>query len=172
MFQVVPGNGFGGDSGFGSGAGFGGPSRGASRPGNAQTIVTKDIYVHVPPPEGPEEFEGETGRPSVNKKHYKILFIKAPTPNFQQQLQLMKKSQGEEKTLVYVLVKKPDIQTALDIEETEVKPQNKPEVYFIKYKTRKESQSHGHGHGGHDSHAPTSQYGPPGHQAGGPYQKK
>lgn len=95
--------------------------------------------------EEPEIDEQEIGAesPVINhKKHYKIIFIKAPSQPtvsrklIQQQIQAV----NEEKTLVYVLFKKPD--TVHEVRQLvhaapEVKPQ-KPEVFFIKYRTEKE----------------------------------
>jgi biopolymer transport protein ExbD len=42
------------------------------------------------------------------QKHYKIIFVKAPSYPTQSQAQLQAQSKTEEKTLVYVLVKKPE----------------------------------------------------------------
>lgn len=73
------------------------------------------------------------------QKHYKIIFIKAPsTPNYNQQIIQQLAPQTEEKTLVYVLSKKPEY-TAPEILSTKAAaPPSKPEVYFIKYKAQKE----------------------------------
>lgn len=62
-----------GDTGAGGYAGAGG------------TLVQKHIYVHVAPPE-PEELRPQ--RPisaGQSTKHYKIIFIKAPSYDLQQQ---------------------------------------------------------------------------------------
>lgn len=108
--------------------------------------VEKHIYVHVPP----DDLE-ERGHQHVHqqlpaaqpKKHYKIIFIKAPNqqPSTNVYTQLAQQQQTEEKTLVYVLVKKPDEPTIQDIQQIQntYKP-SKPEVYFIKYKTHKENE--------------------------------
>lgn len=58
--------------------------------------------------------------------------------------------QNEEKTLVYVLVKKPDDQQDIVIPTPAPTQPSKPEVYFIKYKTQKDGGSGG-GSGGYDS---------------------
>lgn len=111
--------------------------------------IEKHIYVHVPP----EDLEEDNSQKSVTqqqlsvppKKHYKIIFIKAPsypTPNYNQ-LAAAVAPQTEEKTLVYVLVKKPEspsIEQIQQIQQSSFKS-SKPEVYFIKYKTRKENDS-------------------------------
>ncbi|XP_037810073.1 uncharacterized protein LOC119602564 [Lucilia sericata] len=105
--------------------------------------IEKHIYVHVPP----EDLEEDNQPKFVNqqqvfsppKKHYKIIFIKAPsypTPNYSQ-LAAAVAPQTEEKTLVYVLVKKPELPSLEQIQQSTYKS-SKPEVYFIKYKTRKD----------------------------------
>lgn len=62
-----------------------------------------------------------------------------------QQIQSQQQPQNEEKTLVYVLVKKPDHEAELQEllaarQQQPVTPPSKPEVYFIKYKAQKEQQ--------------------------------
>ncbi|XP_050071701.1 uncharacterized protein LOC126559570 [Anopheles maculipalpis] len=140
--------GFGGSSFSSSGAGsfgggvssFGGGSfGGGSFGGSQQAIIQKHIYVHVPPPE-PEEVRVQ--RPiqlAAPQKHYKIIFIKAPSAPSYQAPQIPIQPQNEEKTLVYVLVKKPDEQQDIVIPTPAPTQPSKPEVYFIKYKTQKES---------------------------------
>lgn len=112
--------------------------------------VEKHIYVHVPP----EDLE-ERGHQHIQqqlpvsqpKKHYKIIFIKAPNqqPSTNVYTQIAQQQASEEKTLVYVLVKKPDEPTIQDIQQIQstYKP-SKPEVYFIKYKTHKDHEGVGH----------------------------
>ncbi|XP_058443078.1 keratin, type II cytoskeletal 2 epidermal-like [Malaya genurostris] len=205
-FSSFGGSGFGGSSSFSSGgASFGGSSfsggggggGGGYSGGSQQAIIQKHIYVHVPPPE-PEEVRIQ--RPislAPAQKHYKIIFIKAPSAPAYQAPQIPLQPQNEEKTLVYVLVKKPDDQQDIIIPTPAPTQPSKPEVYFIKYKTQKESSggysgnagasfsadiggsiggghdsgiSSGHGDdlsGGHGATAPAAQYGPPGKS--GPY---
>lgn len=84
------------------------PSQAASA---QNTLIQKHIYVHVPAPEDDEFSEPispEVLSPLGRQKHYKIIFIKAPsTPSISQQIaqQQLIQQQTEEKTLVYVLVK-------------------------------------------------------------------
>uniref|UniRef100_A0A336KZ57 CSON001799 protein n=1 Tax=Culicoides sonorensis TaxID=179676 RepID=A0A336KZ57_CULSO len=139
-FAVGSGNGFGGGSGSnqGSSSGFAGSSGSSQSSGSGQTIITKDVYIHVPAPEDDEEFAGETGAGAVQRKHYKIIFIKAPSVSIEQQLALQTAAGGEEKTIVYVLVKKPDLSTDLEIARNRKKNKDKPEVYFIKYNGQRE----------------------------------
>lgn len=77
-----------------------------SAPAATNTLVQKHIYVHVPPPEQEEE-ELITSLPlssvANRQKHYKIIFIKAPSaPSVSQQLvqAQLAQQQSEEKTLV------------------------------------------------------------------------
>lgn len=124
------GGSFGGDSSFGGG--YAGGYSGAP-------LVQKHIYVHVPPPE-PQEYRAPR-IPAVAppQKHYKIIFIKAPTPPTPVAPIIPLQPQNEEKTLVYVLVKKPEEQPDIIIPTQAPTQPSKPEVYFIKYQTQKEA---------------------------------
>lgn len=111
-----------------SGGGGGGYSSGPA------AIVQKHIYVHVPPP---DQDEIRVQRPipiAAPQKHYKIIFIKAPSPPQYQAPIIPVQPQNEEKTLVYVLVKKPEEQQDIIIPTAAPTQPSKPEVYFIKYK--------------------------------------
>lgn len=55
----------------------------------------------------------------------------APTPTAPV---IPEQSQDEHKTLVYVLVKKPEPQPLIEIPKIKPTEPSKPEVYFIKYK--------------------------------------
>ncbi|XP_059611059.1 uncharacterized protein LOC132257988 [Phlebotomus argentipes] len=99
--------------------------------------VQKHIYVHVPPPEHevlPAPRVVTYDRP---QKHYKIIFIKAPSPPAYQPPVLPQPLQDEEKTVVYVLVKKPEEQPDIVVPTPPPTVPSKPEVYFIKYNTHK-----------------------------------
>jgi len=105
------------------------------------SLVSKDIYVHVPPVEDSEERYPQPPLPvPPPRKHYRIVFIKAPTPSVNKAALRIKQAPVEEKTIIYVLTKKADpldLQTA--IEEAAPKQISKPEVFFIKYKTQEEA---------------------------------
>lgn len=106
--------------------------------GNGSVIVHKHIYVHVPPPE--EEEERRPNGPVTQlppQKHYKIIFIKAPSQEIKRQNLVASQPQNEEKTIVYVLVKKPEDVSGIQIPTIPPTAPSKPEVYFIKYKTQK-----------------------------------
>ncbi|KAJ2954327.1 hypothetical protein O0L34_g2585 [Tuta absoluta] len=123
-------SGFGGDSGFGGG--YAGGYSGAP-------LVQKHIYVHVPPPEPQEHKAPRIHQVAAPQKHYKIIFIKAPAPPAPTAPVIPVQPQNEEKTLVYVLVKKPEEQPDIVIPTPAPTQPSKPEVYFIKYQTQKES---------------------------------
>lgn len=105
-----------------------------------ETQVHKHIYVHVPP----KDFEDEEMAPRVvhqvapKQKHYKIVFIKAPSAPAIRAPVVPPTPQNEEKTLIYVLHKKPEAQPDIVIPSPAPTKPSKPEVYFIKYKTRKD----------------------------------
>ncbi|KAI8130818.1 hypothetical protein FF38_00440 [Lucilia cuprina] len=109
--------------------------------GPTETQVHKHIYVHVPPKDFEEE---EAMQPRVvheggpKQKHYKIVFIKAPSPPAMRAPIVPPAPQNEEKTLIYVLHKKPEAHPDIVIPTPAPTKPSKPEVYFIKYKTKKE----------------------------------
>lgn len=112
---------------------------------NQAPIINKHVYVHVAPEE-PEEVAFKPPAPLPPPvKNYKIIFIKAPSPPAYSRPVIPVQQQDEEKTLVYVLVKKPDEQPDLVIPTAAPTKPSKPEVYFIKYKSQKE---HSAGSGG------------------------
>ncbi|CAF4746260.1 unnamed protein product [Pieris macdunnoughi] len=124
--------------GFASDAGFGGGYAGGY---SGAPLVQKHIYVHVPPPEPQEQRLPRITPVAPPQKHYKIIFIKAPTPPAPVAPIIPVQSQNEEKTLVYVLVKKPEEQQDIVIPTPAPTQPSKPEVYFIKYQTQKESDA-------------------------------
>ncbi|XP_037729452.1 mediator of RNA polymerase II transcription subunit 15 [Drosophila subpulchrella] len=106
-----------------------------------QHLVSKDIYVHVPPAEEPEDrYPQPNLPPAPARKHYRIVFIKTPTPSATKTALRIKQAPVEEKTIIYVLTKKPDpLDLQAAIEEIAPKQPSKPEVFFIKYKTQEEA---------------------------------
>lgn len=117
---------------------------------NGNTVeVTKHIYVHVPPSDPLDEIKQKSKQQQYlssltkTRKHYKIIFIKAPTQEYPSTSEILANTpRNEEKTLVYVLVKKPDEPQIEEIQELQKNYEpSKPEVYFIKYKTRTDKES-------------------------------
>lgn len=138
--------GYSGSSGAGyssiSSAGYSGSSSAGYSGGYnyaAAPVVQKHIYVHVPPAEQEYVAPPQIQQVAPPQKHYKIIFIKAPTPPTPTVPILPQIQQDSEKTLIYVLVKKPEDQPQITIPTPAPTTPSKPEVYFIKYKTQKES---------------------------------
>lgn len=85
----------------------------------------------MPPP----EFERPESIPTQpitvnNRKHYKLIFIKAPSNNAAPIVEVP--AQNEEKTIVYVLSKKPEPFAQIPYVEPP-KIESKPEVRAINY---------------------------------------
>lgn len=124
-----------------------GPPAPAYGPPEIQQLITKNVYIHVPPEEPQEYAPSQSIEVPIPKKHYKIVFIKAPTAPTPTLPTIPVQPQDEHKTLVYVLVKKPEPQKQIEIPTPEPTQPSKPEVYFIKYKQAEKE--------------PAPQYGPP-----------
>lgn len=75
------------------------------------------------------------------QKHYKIIFIKAPSQTVYTPQYIPVPQPNEEKTIVYVLAKKPEKPQEIVIPKLEQKPPTKPEVFFIKYNNKDDSQA-------------------------------
>ena len=118
----------GGSGGYdvGTGGGYGGTS-----------LIQKHIDFHVTPPEPEKHISQREPQFRPAQKHYKIVFIKSPTPPTPTADNIQLPGHDEQKTLIYVLVKKPDQAEALKIQQPAPTQPSKPEVYFIKYKTQK-----------------------------------
>lgn len=128
----------GGGGSFSAGGGGSSFTSSLGNFGSGSTLVQKHIYVHVPPPE-PEDLRPQRILPvAPAQKHYKIIFIKAPSPPAPTLPAIPVQPQNEEKTLVYVLVKKPEEAPELNIPAPAPTQPSKPEVYFIRYKTQKD----------------------------------
>ncbi|KAL7302663.1 hypothetical protein TKK_0004721 [Trichogramma kaykai] len=108
-----------------------------------EAVVHKHVYVHLPPPEADEHLAPTVIRtaPAQPQKHYKIVFIKAPTVQQPAPIVHAPAVQNEEKTLIYVLVKKPEEQQEVVIPAAQPATPTKPEVFFIKYKAQKEGEN-------------------------------
>ncbi|XP_053946940.1 YLP motif-containing protein 1 [Anastrepha ludens] len=106
-------------------------------------IISKDIYIHSAPEDNEELDLGSQLDNVPVRKNYRIVFIKAPAQNLKLASAALKRAQNanEEKTVIYVLSKKPDlseVQQQLQQAQGQQKS-HKPEVYFIKYKTQEEA---------------------------------
>ena len=123
--------------------------------------ITKHIYVHAPQPEKEEILPPRWIEPSQPNKHYKIIFIKTPDAPKLGPIKIPAQPQNEEKTLVYVLSKKPDTQQEIIVQPPVQTKPSKPEVFYIKYKTKTEQTNHGPPE--HIPNPPKSEYGVPNH---------
>lgn len=127
-----------------------------------EPTITKNFYVHESPDDEDNAEVQDKIKEVKPQKNYKIIFIKAPTygaygsggryPNFplvrfhskafslRRSLTLFSLPQSEEKTIVYVLSKKHNDDDANDPNNTPAPPvTSKPEVFFVKYKTKEEA---------------------------------
>ncbi|CAH1099585.1 unnamed protein product [Psylliodes chrysocephalus] len=133
---------------------------------NPGSIVTKHIYVHVPPPDLEEQQQRLQPVFYPPKKTYKIIFIKTPTaPAASYASPSVIQPQSQDKTLIYVLVKKPEDQADIQIPEVVPTQPSKPEVYFIRYKSRKSPGGNGGPFEGFSGSGPASSFADP--SAGG-----
>lgn len=103
-------------------------------------IVTKNFFIHSAPEESEDEIQEELTQLSQQpRNHYNVLFVKTPAQTNRAAALNLAKTLKQEKTVVYVLAKKT---TASDLQDAIAEaPQhvNKPEVFFIKYRTPEEA---------------------------------
>lgn len=59
------------------------PSSEYGLPSQKYKLITKNIYIHVPPAEQPEYQPIQTFEKPIPKKHYNIVFIKGKINEFQ-----------------------------------------------------------------------------------------
>lgn len=103
--------------------------------------VLVDYYFHAAPEEE-EPPQPPTRFLQADPEHrYKIIFVKVPpsVPKVQETLELP--PQVQEKTVVYVLVKRPDDPKDIVLPIPRPTKPSKPEVFVIKYKNEKEIDS-------------------------------
>lgn len=107
---ISTGGGFtgGGITTGGFGGSIGGGAIGGGTIGGGVTNVHRHIYVYGPPEADEIATQQQVVSAGPSQKHYKIIFIKAPSYQTQTQAQIELAKQNEEKTIVYVLVKKPE----------------------------------------------------------------
>jgi len=102
--------------------------------------VTKNFFIHSAPEESEDEVQDELNQLAQQpRNHYNVLFVKTPAQTNRAAALNLAKTLKQEKTVVYVLAKKT---TASDLQDAIAEtPQhiNKPEVFFIKYRTPEEA---------------------------------
>lgn len=131
---------------FGTTGISGGTTGGTFGTGGNIALGTSSIQRHVyvySAPEEPEIISQKQISTGAAQKHYKIIFIKTPAPPSYTAPQIQALQQNQEKTLIYVLVKRPEDIGDISIPTAAPTQPSKPEVYFIKYKTQKTAQTGG-----------------------------
>ncbi|XP_035794704.1 fibroin heavy chain-like [Anopheles albimanus] len=99
----------------------------------AAPVVQKHFYYHAAPQEHKATAQADT-LTITPRKHYKIIFIKAPSVSADAGAAARAASQIEEKTIVYVLTNKPAARANAGAQaDASTFTSGKPEVYFIKY---------------------------------------
>lgn len=103
-------------------------------------IIHKHISIHVPP----KEFDDDSDenrirviRPQIPKpeKHVNIIFIKAPNPASQKgKTEVILPDSPEQKTLIYILVKKTEPSDGFKIRGPPPTKPPPPKVFFVAYK--------------------------------------
>lgn len=107
--------------------------------------VQKHIYVYTAPHEEELVKVPKTIQVAPKQVHYKLIFVKAPSSPTPVAPIIPAQPQDEHKTLVYVLVKKPEEQPDIKLPTPLPTTPSKPEVYFVKYNTQKEVLGGGSG---------------------------
>ncbi|ODN01112.1 hypothetical protein Ocin01_05552 [Orchesella cincta] len=118
----------------------------------------RHVFIHVAPDEPTDSQSRIVRVPGGQDKHVNIIFVKAPSSSSQQQTEVILPEQDEQKTLVYVLVKKPENNADIKIRGPGPTSPSKPEVFFIRYKNA-----------GSEGGNTGSGYGPPGYQPSSAY---
>uniref|UniRef100_A0A0K8WK13 DUF243 domain-containing protein n=1 Tax=Bactrocera latifrons TaxID=174628 RepID=A0A0K8WK13_BACLA len=105
-----------------------------------KAIVTKSFFIHSAPEEKEEEVQDELNQLAAQpRKHYNVLFVKTPAQTSKAAAVNLAKALKEEKTVVYVLSKKTSAADLQDAIQEAPQHINKPEVFFIKYRTPEEA---------------------------------
>ncbi|XP_050341379.1 uncharacterized protein LOC126767788 [Bactrocera neohumeralis] len=105
-----------------------------------KAIVTKSFFIHSAPEENEEEVQDELNQLAAQpRKHYNVLFVKTPAQTSKAAAVNLAKALNEEKTVVYVLSKKTSAADLQDAIQEAPQHINKPEVFFIKYRTPEEA---------------------------------
>lgn len=105
---------------------------------NDHEVVYKHVSVHEPKQEEEAHYQPIIKQqPAQNNKHYKIVFVKAPSAQSMAPIIRAPSVENEEKTFVYVLHMKPEQVPDVVLPEPEPTEVNHPEVYYINYEEKK-----------------------------------
>jgi hypothetical protein len=91
-------------------------------------------------PDEPATQENKVIREPGGDKHVNIIFVKTPSQVSSSQTEVILPEQDEHKNLVYVLLKKGEATSNVDIRRSSAPRQQKPEVYFIRYGDQQQQQ--------------------------------
>lgn len=106
-------------------------------------IITKSFYFEAAPEEPEEEQKPRFVTVGRAQKNYKVIFIKAPTYGLNSQI-IPIVPPNEDKTIIYVLSKKPEQNENIELPPTPTTEAIKPDVFFIKYKSEQEAHDAQH----------------------------
>lgn len=113
-----------------------------SQVSGADTKVFKHVYAFAAPEEPATRATVRVQAPISKRKHYKLVFIKAPSQQTIVDSDITLPAQEEEKTLIYVLSKnQKQQQPEIRIKQAAASKHAKPEVFFLKYKNEAEAQA-------------------------------
>ncbi|CAD6994335.1 transcription factor SPT20 homolog [Ceratitis capitata] len=105
-----------------------------------KAIVTKNFFIHSAPDDNEDEIQEELNQLAAQpRKHYNVLFVRTPAQTSKTAAVNLAKALKEEKTVVYVLSKKTSAAELQDAIQEAPQHINKPEVFFIKYRTPEEA---------------------------------
>lgn len=104
-------------------------------------VVHKHVSIHEPQSEDDQTYVPIIQPQQAQKnKHYKIIFVKAPSAQPKAPVIHVPSAEQEEKTLVYVLHKKPGQIPDVVLPEPKPTQVNKPEVFYVNYEAKKKEQ--------------------------------
>lgn len=107
-----------------------------------QAKIFKHVYAFAAPEEPAARALVRVEAPATKRKHYKLVFIKAPSQQTVVDSDITLPAQEEEKTLIYVLSKDgKQAQPEVRIKQAQASKHAKPEVFFLKYKNEAEAQA-------------------------------
>ncbi|XP_026280447.2 zinc finger RNA-binding protein-like [Frankliniella occidentalis] len=113
-----------------------------SQVSGAEEKIYKHVYAFAAPEEPAVRASVRVQAPVNKKKHYKLVFIKAPQQQTVVDSDITLPAQEEEKTLIYVLSKnQKQVQPEIRIKQAQSSKHAKPEVFFLKYKNEQEAQA-------------------------------
>lgn len=108
------------------------------QPSQLPPIITKSFYFEAAPEEPEEQQEPRFVSIGRAQKNYKVIFIKAPSYGLNSQI-IPVLPQNEDKTIIYVLSKKPEFNQNIELPPVPTTEPSKPEIFFVKYKSEQEA---------------------------------